>query len=787
MTAMSTVPIPPDVSVQGTNSHEGSQPKATLRILFFMHFTSRLRNFDGVVTALAARRHKVILACREKGKLPPFPDGLRIACIECPINRSDKWDGLISLIRRFRDYLRYLDRRYHNSNKLRRRALYADPFVASAFLTLIYRVKFLGRSVEVVRRFLAWIEGRVPSDRVQEDFLREQRPDVVLVTPLVQRGMEYQADYIKAAHKLGIPVAFLPFSWDNLTNKGLMRVLPDRTFVWNETQKTEATEFHGMPAEGVEICGAWRFDEFYAMKPKMSREEFCRLLRIDPGKPIITYLGSSEFVAPDEFDFIRRWIQELRTSHDSVLRGCGVIVKPYPDHEGRRLASVNYKDLPQVGLLTDGLYGHAKSISWGDQALYDCLFHSAAVVGLNTSAMIEAAILSKPVHTLIVPEYHGGQSGTLHFHYFTSVGGGLLHVANDFDEHCRQLSRSLNSRHGKDSRSDAFARAFVRPAGLDEPATPKLVDAIERLARSLKAPREGPIETWVDRGVRFVLQSQRWWLFYRLPMGRKFLGKMRSGPGPAATHQPVATIERLDYGPIDVYIRATTEIERNTRVKSCAKEPWTVAWLEQRFGAGEVLYDIGANVGTFSILAAKLARGAGKVIAFEPGAATFAHLCDNIVLNDCAESVVPIPVPLSGSTGLLAFHYRSLDPGQSRHVVSSLNGEPVSRAHRYAQPMLGFRLDDLVRQFRFPAPTHIKLDVDGAELDVLRGASSTLENAGLKTILAEIDSSLTETVVSFLKERGFDLADKYQGYRPNGEAKPAWYGLFVRKDGLASR
>jgi hypothetical protein len=85
-------------------------------------------------------------------------------------------------------------------------------------------------------------------------------------TPLVDYG-SYQTDYVKSAHRVGVPVVFAPFSWDNLTNRGLIRVEPDRVLVWNDIQKKEATELHGVSPERVVVTGAPRFDEFFEMRP----------------------------------------------------------------------------------------------------------------------------------------------------------------------------------------------------------------------------------------------------------------------------------------------------------------------------------------------------------------------------------------------------------------------------------------------------------------------------------------------------------------------------------------
>jgi hypothetical protein len=116
---------------------------------------------------------------------------------------------------------------------------------------------------------------------------------------------------------------------------------------------------------------------------------------------------------------------------------------------------------------------------------FDTLYYSAAVVGINTSAFIEAAILGRPVYTLVVPETADNQTGTVHFKYLLNAGGGLLEVARSFDEHVAQLDTSLAV-----SRRDIkpFVREFVRPHGINVSATARFVDAVESMQGLTVAP-----------------------------------------------------------------------------------------------------------------------------------------------------------------------------------------------------------------------------------------------------------------------------------------------------------
>jgi hypothetical protein len=107
------------------------------------------------------------------------------------------------------------------------------------------------------------------------------------------------------------------------------------------------------------------------------------------------------------------------------------------------------------------------------------------VVGVNTSALVEALIQRKPVLTVAADEYRQSQEGTVHFRELRAAAGPALRVAWTLDEHARQLRATLANPAAAEAGAEAFLRAFVRPNGLERPATPILADAIESLARSL--------------------------------------------------------------------------------------------------------------------------------------------------------------------------------------------------------------------------------------------------------------------------------------------------------------
>ena len=144
-------------------------------------------------------------------------------------------------------------------------------------------------------------------------------------------------------------------------------------------------------------------------------------------------------------------------------------------------------------------------------------YYSAAVVGLNTSAFIEAGIAGRPVLAILPPEFSANQEGTLHFRYL--IEGGLLTTARSLDEHAAQLSTMLQAVPAAVlRRQQDFVRAFVRPCGLDVPATRVMADALELLAAA------GPADaSAASRRSSASSGSPRCVRLQRVPAGRRLL------------------------------------------------------------------------------------------------------------------------------------------------------------------------------------------------------------------------------------------------------------------------
>jgi FkbM family methyltransferase len=161
-----------------------------------------------------------------------------------------------------------------------------------------------------------------------------------------------------------------------------------------------------------------------------------------------------------------------------------------------------------------------------------------------------------------------------------------------------------------------------------------------------------------------------------------------------------------------------------------------------------------------------MSKYAREVYAFEPAVFNFNILEKNIIENYgkglIENNVVPLNIALSSSTEIGSFNYGSLEEGTSVHMLgAAVNQHGRQFAPKLAQKMLAMRLDDMVKIFRAPVPNHIKIDVDGSELDVIRGAKETLLNRDVKSVLVEITyANRGQETRRLVEESGFELAKK---------------------------
>lgn len=469
------------------------------RVLFFLHSLGYLRFFDSVIRLLLERGHEVHLlierADHEPNELawlaemrehPGFSSSVTTALA------GDRWRGVATKLRRSTDYLRFLGPEFAGTPHLVYRSRGRAP---KSMLRLLAVHPFRSeRGRRHLLRVLLLLERAVPTSPRLDAEIAGHRPDVLVLSPHLMPGARH-SEYVRSARKLGIPTCMCIASWDNLSSKQLLREIPDRVVVWNETQRTEAEEIHSVPADRVVVTGAQGFDLWFEWQPR-PREDFARRVGLDPDRPFVTYLGGSLFPgALTEAEFVRdRWLPQLRRVPE--LAGLGILVRPHPSRMPEWVAA-KLEDVDGVVVWPHG--GNEMPVDRAARAdYYDSIHHGVAVVGLNTSAMIEAAIIGRPVLAVLVPEFTSSQAGTFHFDYLLTVGGGFLQLADSLDEHFAQLRETIaaGDAPAQQERSRRFVEAFVRPRGLERPATPFVAEAIEEVAAAERVepgPKEWPL------------------------------------------------------------------------------------------------------------------------------------------------------------------------------------------------------------------------------------------------------------------------------------------------------
>jgi hypothetical protein len=486
-----------------------------MRVVFVMQYPGYLRYYDSTVKLLADRGHEVTLVFEQPDKQAEGLSALENASARVAVKnvfpaRSLVWDAVPRAIRRVVDWARYLDPRLADAHYLRNRTAQLMP----RSIQKLARIERLGpRSSRAVVSALMALEKSIPPYRSAREFITNEAPDVLVVTPLVMSGSR-EVDIVKAAKRAGVPTVLAVASWDHLSSKGLIRVPTDTIIVWNEIQKQEAEQFHDIGSARIVVTGAQPWDRWFERQPSTTPSEFRRKVVLPEDRDFVLFVGSTASIsAPDaELEFVREWIAALRASEFPEVRDLGVLVRPHPYNPGRWIDA----ELSDLGGVAIWPRAGANPVDEDDRTDYfDSMFHAAAVVGINTSAMIESAIVGRPVLTVRSPRFDDSQEGTVHFSYLLPENGGFVSVAYSLEEHIEQLAALRLDPERTRSQIDRFVRTFVRPYGRERAATPFVADAIEDTAhRALRRPIRMPLRyaplrvaLWVVGAVRVPLDG----------------------------------------------------------------------------------------------------------------------------------------------------------------------------------------------------------------------------------------------------------------------------------------
>ena len=187
------------------------------------------------------------------------------------------------------------------------------------------------------------------------------------------------------------------------------------------------------------------------------------------------------------------------------------------------------------------------------------------------------------------------------------------------------------------------------------------------------------------------------------------------------------------------------------------KEPDTIEWIE-KFDENDVFLDIGANIGIYSLYAAKKVA---KVWAIEPESLNYAMLNLNTFDNGLSSKITALPISLHKYNSIDHLNIHNLNWGEALNSFNNTKDQFGNKfIPNFNQGSFSIKLDDLINFIG--KVDHIKIDVDGNEDLILEGAEKTLINKEIKSILIELDENLEkyEFIINSLSAKGFVLKSK---------------------------
>ena len=447
-----------------------------MRICFVLNSAYFFRYIDGVVRRLRAHGHDVVLVIGEGPVSRNYTDRAVEACVtEAGCTRASLHvprslaGRLMPRVRDLAGYANYFRSGHPAPGWTRQWRTYLDKRVQRLLANAVVHglvVSAPGRAL------LKSIDRLLPANSSVAARVSALRPDVLVAMPMVFPASG-DVEYAKAAHALGIPTVFAVGSWDHLGGKGLCPLVPDAVLVWNEEMAWEAAALHDIPRERIAVVGAPSFDFWFDATPTIDRDSFLGTAGLDADSRYFVYLCSSNPIAGDtEPRFVAKLAAAM--TGDPRLKGTQLLVRPYPamNHLWNDVRIPNGSVWPPKGEWPD--------IPEARQNLFHTLHFSAGAIGVNTTAMLEAAVVGRPCISILTDEYRRSQADRAHFQQM--LRGDFLETPRSSEEAVEIMAAILEGRDGKQQARRAFVRRFFRPLGDTQQVDTLYAEAIERAA-----------------------------------------------------------------------------------------------------------------------------------------------------------------------------------------------------------------------------------------------------------------------------------------------------------------
>lgn len=367
--------------------------------------------------------------------------------------------GLFS--RRFDQSAHYLKRYENQLPKL---------FRNSKILKYILRSKLIIKSITKLDRLM-------PASHIVQKKINDIVPDVVIISPH-NKIPQTDIEYIKASKAYKIPTAIVPLSWDNLTSKGLINVIPDIFLAWNNGQVIAANKYHGMPYSKMAVVGAPVFDNWFNFKtkegPKNTINDFLvKKVGLKKGTKYILYLGSAKNITGDESWLINQILVKLDESKNQNLGDLMLLVRPHPANT----SFINTLNHPKCIVYPKA--GSLPSYKKAREEMYYSINSAICVVGVNTSGMFDSIINNAITIALCVDAYEDTQKNTLHFKEL--VDFKCIEVADNTNILMDKIYEIMNGQDKTAIKRDEFIKTFIRPRGIKFSAGKNVIEELENI------------------------------------------------------------------------------------------------------------------------------------------------------------------------------------------------------------------------------------------------------------------------------------------------------------------
>jgi len=450
-----------------------------MKILFVIRSIYQFSYVESIVKSLDNRGHAITLLFDKKWSenyslqiAENFLSNLNNTQMGWSLQRTDSWRKLIFWMRELRSYVSYLRRPDQSKYYRMRWKRYLPKPLRKVAGSLPVRYLL---SRDTVFGWLTRFEKHVPPDPKILESLRHKKPDVVVVTPMIQRFSE-EVEYAKAAIEAGIPTVVPSLSWDVLTTKGLFHIIPDLLLAWNDVQRTEANEIHGIENDHILITGSPFFDKWFEIDElKEGRSSFCRRVGLNPAKPYLLYLGSSKNIAEDETWLVHEIINKIKCHPDSKFRELSFLVRPHPTN------TKHYARLENSGAIVWPKEGALPQEKNSQRDFYNSVIHSTLAAGINTSGMIDAIIIGKPCLTIMPSRYRRTQLQAAHFKYL--LDADVLEVTKNSDAAIKTIGKILDGKDMRLVQRQQFIHRFARPLGMHRTVGNIAAQVIEMMAK----------------------------------------------------------------------------------------------------------------------------------------------------------------------------------------------------------------------------------------------------------------------------------------------------------------